>query len=263
MRNPSGHEYEYRSLNPFDLVSDPLYQRPINMKRVEKIVREFNGDVFNEPKVSFRDGKYYVFNGDHSVAAWKKIFPDGKTLLNCKVFYGMTWQDECDAFIIQNGISKDPTTNEKLRAAYNVGKPDVVDMVHRAEMSGYIVDFGNAKTADRIVATSSLYKAYKLLGPDQYTEMLRTIKSAWNGETDAISNHIILGLSKVYKVYDGEFTNDSMTNCLRKVAPIVIIRDGKNIGGSNRNAYALAIVKQYNKKRTKNRLDETRLGTAG
>ena len=39
------------------------YQRDINENRVAKIIANFNETVANEPKVSFRDGKYYVFDG--------------------------------------------------------------------------------------------------------------------------------------------------------------------------------------------------------
>ena len=37
-----------------------LYQRGVQRKRVEMIAADFNEYVANEPKVSFRNGKYYV-----------------------------------------------------------------------------------------------------------------------------------------------------------------------------------------------------------
>lgn len=45
------------------------YQRELNEGRVAKIVASFNELVANEPKVSFRDGRYYIFDGQHTVAA--------------------------------------------------------------------------------------------------------------------------------------------------------------------------------------------------
>ena len=257
MRNPKGHEYEYKFLFPHELVAD-IYQREVKKKTVDKIVKEFNGDVFNEPKVSFRDGKYYVFDGDHSVSVWKNLFPDGKTPIYCKVFYGMTYEEECEAFILQNGISKDPTTNEKLRAADLAGNIEVRDMKHRAEMLGYIVDFSPSKATNRIVATSSLFKAYKALGPDLYSEMLSVIKAAWWGDIDSVSNHIINGMARFYRAYQGEFKSDNLISALKRVTPGLIIRDGKSLGNV-RNAYALVIVRYYNKKRSKGRLDEMKV----
>ena len=37
-----------------------LYQRGIQRKRVELIAKDFNEYTANEPKVSFRNGRYYV-----------------------------------------------------------------------------------------------------------------------------------------------------------------------------------------------------------
>lgn len=45
------------------------YQKPLNEKRVAQIVAAFDENIANEPKVSYRDGHYYVFDGQHTVAA--------------------------------------------------------------------------------------------------------------------------------------------------------------------------------------------------
>ena len=44
-----------------------LYQRGVQRKRVEMIAADFNEYVANEPKVSFRNGKYYVVDGQHTI----------------------------------------------------------------------------------------------------------------------------------------------------------------------------------------------------
>ena len=45
------------------------YQRELNPNRVRKIAAEFDEHIANDPKVSFRDGHYYVFDGQHTIAA--------------------------------------------------------------------------------------------------------------------------------------------------------------------------------------------------
>ena len=47
------------------------YQRELNPNRVRKIAAEFDEHIANDPKVSFRDGHYYVFDGQHTIAARK------------------------------------------------------------------------------------------------------------------------------------------------------------------------------------------------
>ena len=44
------------------------YQRNFNVNRAKKIAEEFDERIANEPKVSFRDGRYFVFDGQHTVA---------------------------------------------------------------------------------------------------------------------------------------------------------------------------------------------------
>lgn len=254
---PNGHEFEYKLLRPSDLKVDPLYQRPLDMKRVEKISKEFNGDIFNEPKVSYRDGAYWIFNGQHSTAVWKKINGNEDKPLTCKVYRGMTWLDECEAFIEQNGLDKDPTTNEKLKAAYNSNDPDVTDMVDKAGLCGYTVDFIVSKTPTRIIATSTLIRAYKTLGGEAFLDMMTAIRDAWYGDVDAISTQILSGMATFYKTYYGFFDRQALVDKLKKVKPAEIIREGKTYT-SRKNTYSQEICKIYNVKR-RNRLDIAKL----
>lgn len=46
-----------------------IYQRGVERKRVELIARDFNEYIVNEPKVSFRNGRYYVMGSTPSRAA--------------------------------------------------------------------------------------------------------------------------------------------------------------------------------------------------
>ena len=256
MNYPKGHEFEFKSLYPSQIKFDPLYQRELDTRRVDKIVKEWNGDLFNEPKVSWRDGAYWCFNGQHTIAAWKKLHNKEDKLIYCKVFRGMTWSDECDAFIQQNGISKDPTTNQKLKAQFNNSDPDVVDMVKKAALCGYTVDFSTNKTPTRIVATSALFRAYKALSPEAFLDMLTVIKEAWYGDEDAVNICIITGMAAFFKTYYGNFKLSELVKNLKKISPAQIIRNGKNY--NSRSGYAAEILKIYNSKR-KVRLDAEKL----
>lgn len=257
MKYPNGHEFERKILRPSQLRTDSLYQRALDTARVEKIVKEFNGDTFNEPKVSYRDGVYWIFDGQQSTAAWRKLHGDTDEPLWCKVFKGMTWIDECEAFIRQNGLAKDPTTNDKLRAAYNERRPEVVDMVEKAQLCGFVVDFVTNKTPTRIVAVSKLFRAHETLGSEAFLDMMTAIKEAWYGDIDAISSQIISGMTTFYKTYYGNFKRADLVNSLKRITPAEIIRNGKAFT-KRTNTYTREIVKQYNIHR-RYRLDEAKL----
>lgn len=252
MKYPKGHEFELRALRPSQINVDELYQRKLKMNRVKKIVEEFNGDIFNEPKVSYRDGKYWVFNGQHSLAAWRMLFNGEDKPMPCKVYKGMTWLDECNLFIAQNGISKDPTTVEKLNSAKNSHRPDVEAMVNGAELVGFKVNFDNYKSTNTIVAVVALFKAFHRLGAEAYVDMLTAIREAWNGDPDSLCTQIITGMAVFYETYAGHFKRTDLVASLKRVTPAQIIRSGKTVHLSNK--YAREIAKSYNLKR-RNRLD--------
>lgn len=256
MKYPGGHEFELRTLRPSQISVDPLYQRKLNVKRVQEIVKNWNGDLFNEPKISYRDGQYWVFNGQHSAAAWQHRANGEDKPLPCKVYKGMTWLEECEAFIQQNGISRDPTQVEKLNAMKNAKYDDVMGMVNGAKRVGFEVNFSLIKGPNTIVAVVALYKAYMQLGPERYLNMLTTIKGAWEADPDGVDGRIIHALTVVYKHYDGEFKPADLAQSLRYVKPADIIRNGRTATG--KNGCAREIVKAYNKKR-RNRLDIDKL----
>ena len=91
------------------------YQRELNTDRVHKIVKQFDERVANEPKVSYRDGRYYVFDGQHTIAARVERNGGKPLMILCKVYYGLTEKEEARLFAEQTGFSADlgylPKTN--------------------------------------------------------------------------------------------------------------------------------------------------------
>ena len=86
--------YKLMEVSSRDLEIPDAYQRKLNTERVAKIVAGFNERIANEPKVSFRDGHYYVFDGQHTIVARKHMNGNNDLPILCKVYYGMTEADE-------------------------------------------------------------------------------------------------------------------------------------------------------------------------
>ncbi len=256
MKYPKGHEFDYKPLRPSQIRFDELYQRELDKNRVEKIVKEFDGDTFNEPKVSYRDGAYWCFDGQHSTAAWRKINDGLDVPLLCKVFHGMTWLEEADAFVKQNGLAKDPTTLQKLRTCYNSNRPDVKEMVEGAELAGFKVTFTKNKNGRNISAVGALFKAYQKLGYSRYLDMLTAIAEAWQYDPDSTLQQIISGMAEFYYLYAGRFKREDLVAKLRRESPLAIIRRGKDYVAPG-NGYCREILKLYNKNRSVHRIDET------
>lgn len=254
--NNNTPEYEYKQVNTRDIFIDPIYQRELKQSKVSKIVRAFNPYLVNAIKVSYRDGKMFVFDGQHTVAALKARRGGRDCMVDCKVFYGLTRLDEMELFIQQNGESSAVATREKFKALYNMGDPDICGMVRACEMSGLVCDFVAAKAPNRILAVNTIFKAYKQLNEEEFKDMLMIIKEAWRGIPDSLTAEIIGGMTRFYLAYRGDFNRKRLVSCLSKSSPIAIVRDGKVSATSGPVRFARVILGIYNRKTQNGRLED-------
>lgn len=238
---------EYKKVNTKFLFVDDLYQRKIDTRRVNKIVKEFDQNLVNPIKVSYRNGKYWVIDGHHTMMALIAKNGGNDLMVDCKVFYGMTWLDEVNYFLAQNGnLARNVNINDKLRAMKNAGDPDVSNMVKLAEKCGFKIDFTGAKGPNKIVALSTLTKVYAGMEPNEYVDYLTLLKKTWNGSPDSLSREILQGFYIFYKTYAGKFNAKSFVTRLKKVAPYDIIRDGRSSLSPGATKYARQILGRYN-----------------
>ena len=246
---------EYKDINTKLLCVDQLYQREVDKARVAQMNKQYRAELVNAIKVSYRDGKFWVFDGMHT-AELLKLRNRGRDLpVECKVFYGLTWLDECELFLLQNGVSRSVSMSDRFKARFNRGDKDVVAMVNIAEKLGIRVDFTKSKGDNRICALTTLNRVYNSLGDDDYAEMLSIIKDAWDGEAVSYSAEILKGMFIFYSTYKGQYNKKRLLTQLGKVSPSVIIREGKASTTPGFSKYARQILNAYNYQ-TKNKLPD-------
>lgn len=264
MKDRKNVTHEYKVISTKDLLVDDMYQRDLDPKRVARIVKNFDPCLANVVKVSFRDNKYWIFDGNHTVHAAKAVFASGRDILvECKVFYGLSRADEMELFLAQNGDASPVKIAAKLRALYNNGDQDVVSMVENTAKAGVRIDpkFAASSGISTIKAYSTIRKIYmrfKAKGAVySYIDMLNTINTAWDGSPDSFVEEILRGMAKFYEIYAGEFKSNELIKSLRRISPSQIVREGKSlISGSTTDAgYARCIVRAYNAGR-RNRLED-------
>jgi len=124
----NGHEYKEMFLNPSILKVDRTYQRNVPDKEIKSIVKNWNPDLVNMPKVSQRaDGSLYIIDGQHTVLAW--IAHENGKPIRCKVFTGLSIDEEVELFLQQFGVKKEVSIGDKAKARYNRNSPDDADIV--------------------------------------------------------------------------------------------------------------------------------------
>ena len=253
----AGNKFDYLYIAPKFLRADDSYQRKIDHARVDKIVRNFDPNLFNEPKVSKRDdGFYYIFDGGHSVAAHMTKFGNDKPI-KCKVFYGLTQEQEMQLFVQQNGIAKTPTRIEKLRAMANYNDPDVTDMVESARIAGVLIDFTSEPAANKIIAVDTAFSIFKSIGRSNFINMLCVIKTIWFGDAESYKGVILKGFAYLYKHCSEQMmhiSNKDLTNALRGWPISKIMERANQLQGNADRRYAIAIVERYNRNKRSKRI---------
>ena len=250
---------ETKVINTSLMRVDLSYQQPLSQKRVERIVKNFNDRLVNPPKVSFRDGCYYIFNGQHTTAALKIVKGGGKDInVKCEVYYGLTQADEAVLFALQNGEYVPVRINAKARALYNTGNQGMIDLVNAVKEGGMEVDFSadNSTRNNYINAIGTLIKAYRVLSYKQFVDMISLIRETWGGTPESVRKEILGGMIKFYQAYSGEFNRKVFIKKLGNVHPMQILREGKMIGSHAVTTYARIIVGYYNAKAKTNRLPD-------
>ena len=251
----NNNNFEYKQINSRFIISDMDYQREIKMLKVRNIVANFNENLVNAIKVSYREGKYYVFDGQHTLAALKLRNNNRDLLVSCKVYFGLTKEDEAKLFSEQNGIHTKVGTADKFRSLYVAGDVDVVGFKHITESIGVIMDFKNATSSpNRIVAYSKAFYIFRNLDVGEYISIINVVKRAWNGDSLGYSAFILGGLYEFYKIYKGEFNDETLISQLSKISPRTIINEGKVTTHGGDKRFARQILIAYNKKLRKNRL---------
>ena len=137
MMNAVVKPYHEMCLNSSELiVPRDTYQRALHPARVARIAKEFDERVANEPKISFRDGHYYVMDGQNTIAARKFLNGGDDLQIRCKVYFNMTEQEEALLFAQQTGISERLSAGQKLRALIFAGEPAAVAFQQATELAG-------------------------------------------------------------------------------------------------------------------------------
>ena len=249
------NNYEYKEINTKLIISDQTYQRPVDLVRVAKIIKAFDPNRVNPPKLSYRDGRYYVYDGGHTISVLKTRNGGRDLSIMCKVTYGLTRDDEAIQFEEQNGIARAVSSLHKLRSMFYRGEETVVPMVRIAEAHGFLVDFNKGSIRNRIIAVRALLKIFERIGPAAYNELLSILRATWDGSPESLCKEILEGLAIFLAQYTGQYNHVLLIKKLRAVSPIEIIRDGNLSRSNGSKKYAQQIVNIYNKS-VKNRLPD-------
>lgn len=204
------------------LVVDGKYQRPVEEKRVERIVNEFDSKLLGTLELSERkNGTFAVIDGQHRYEALKRV---GRKTVPSLVHKNLTVKEEADLFARTNMGRKPLTPVQRFRAQVFAGDPQAVAISKIVTKCGFKVDYSETSTElGAIASVVALEQAYRNHGGEHLTQMLETIRDLWFGERYAVSANIIRGMGKFLMMY-GENLNQTHLDRLSRTPSQAIVR---------------------------------------
>ena len=239
-------KFAYQMVNSALLIPCIEYQRMLRMEKVSQIAENFSEYIANEPKVSYRDGRFYVFDGQNTVEARRTCNGGKDVTIRCKVFYGLTKEDEATLFAIQTGNATCLTAGERLRANLVAENPDALYFVGITSNAGVEFAYDGIRAPWKIYCIETAYELYKQYGCERYVEMLHIINEAWKGNVDAYLAGVIRGVARFISVYEGEYSRERLVQQLARTHPKTITQLAQKDTGSSANRHMRQILRIYN-----------------
>ena len=172
---------------------DPYYHRPLNLSWLNRIIENFNPDLMNAPRISFRDNHHYILDGLHTVKAFqavtRAVFID-----NCIKYSKLTQAQEKLMYYTLNSSRKSLSVSDRLLV-----KPLPRELVEGTQRAGFILDpLQEAPWCIRAVQKAR--ECFDRLGAKRYEKMLKIIGKTWNGKRWSVYERMLAAMTKLFSI---------------------------------------------------------------
>jgi len=216
-----------------DIRVAPLAQRKFLKAHAEAIAMMLDLDKIGKPVLNFRDGHWYVVDGQHRIAALR-LFGFTDEVILCECFDGLTLKQEAELFLGRN-YAKAPAIFQKYGVALTAERAMETDIERTVLAQGLKVAQGKQDGATS--AITALVFVYDQGGPDVLGRTLRILRDAYGGVPGTLTSSLIRGVGLVCTRFNGDFEDAVAVDKLAHL-----------MGGANGlMAKAYAARKQYGK----------------
>ena len=235
------------------------YQRPLNEKKVRAIVENYNYHKDHEIDVSYRDGCYWCFDGQHRIRAHQLLGMDD---IKARVHYGLSYEQEADLFARQHENEQNVGKRDIWHASVESGdySPETQDIINICKEMGFRVSIGKSKTENTFHCVRELQSFYSRHGRNGFKTMVFIIKTAWDRQPNNTHRDIVSGLDRLmsaFKLSDAQVNR--LRDCLAKITPQVFLQlsvTSNGRGGKYAGVYMARVHNRGLRLDSPNRLNE-------
>ena len=259
-RTKTSIKWETHMRIPVSQLSVPPFQRELKESFIREKLENFDSRNVNEIKVSYRDGKYWVIDGNHTREILRRHYGEHHEAI-CQVFYGYSYIEDALLFASQNEIKNKVNIIYQLNALKE-GKDELISNFYEVtEKCGFKLDY--ALKNYHIKAIRKALNIYEQCGRSLYERMLTLLSKTWKGKQASLQQNMLGGLAIILSVYGDEISNNDFIKTFGIIDPIRIIRDAadyrKDSPISAPFAFAKTIAILYNQHNGNNCIDTTKL----
>lgn len=188
-------------------------QREFNQSWAERIFSEFNLDKMQTPHVSQRAGQFNIIDGQHTIWALKKWIGAWEDQhVECRVYSGLSDQDEADMFLALNN-KKNVDNFQRFKAEITAAKKHAVEIVRIVEAAGCVISKEHVPGGIRAVGT--LKRVLHRDGADALQRSLVMAKESWGDY--GLEACVIDGLGMLARRYNGTLDVSAAVSSLREI----------------------------------------------
>lgn len=238
-----------------NLVSNQEYQRKLSLRHIDRTVENFDLRQINPVKVSRREGKNYVMNGQHTIEIIAAASDSRETPVWCMVFNDMDYVEEAEVFAEQQKYTKQLSALEIFLANIEADSDKHIIIKTIVEQCG--LRLAKAKSNGGICAVTALRDIFDKSGYEGLDRTIKLIIKTWEGEANSLTSNMLRSVSLIVATFGDILRDDLFAERIGAVSAREIARTAKERGGGA-VGYAETMLLLYNKK-TKSRLSMTRL----
>ena len=240
---------EYRYLTVGHLKVNPKYQRMLKRRWAQQIADRFNPDLVQVIHVSYREGEFWIIDGQHTTEAIRLKFNDPEYPVLCKIYYGLTEEEESEMFFLFNKCKQKMTASEMLKAQAFAGDKEITRFIQLTREAGFIIDPSRPRSCrNGISAVSTAQKCYMTLGADGYARMLHMLRAIWSGESWTLTQKMLSAMREFLVSYGDQVDDAKFIRRLLSVSEESLVRESRKFSARGVSlSLASAMVSLYNK----------------
>lgn len=229
-------------------------QRELKTAWANTLTEQFNIDMVGTFTVSFRDGIYWIVDGQHrfhALTSWAKAeFGDewGDWTIQVWAHDGLGEADEARLFLAFNN-RRAVTAFDKFKVGVTAGLPIPCDIERVVRLLGLRVEKGRKPGA--VSAVGALERVYADGDAVLLRKTLETVRDAWAGS--GFDSEPLQGVAKFINRYEGRYMEDRLARVLaalpngarglRQMAAV----SKETYGGDLVTNHAAAVTEVYNR----------------